>query len=204
MDALRAEKWDLIAELLPGFDIERVQVLFGDNPDVYLRLLDRFQKDYSEEHVYIIFTLGIDEKASAEKMLHKLKGVSGNLGAIALNEACERLDEQLKKGYYAAAEYDEWMAVFQRTTSTVAALLRRLPPALANDVPGRNPAKACALAGLAQILASEEYVGDELLAALKSTLDESDEALYRELVAHVRRLDYPKARSTLKTLSYTV
>ena len=176
MDALRAEKWDLIAESLPGFDIERVQVLFGDNPDVYLRLLDRFQKDYSEEHVYIIFTLGIDEKASAEKMLHKLKGVSGNLGAIALNRACERLDEQLKKGYYAAAEYDEWMAVFQRTTSTVGALLRRLPPALVNDVPGRNPAKAGALAGLAHILASEEYVGDELLAALKSTLDESDEA----------------------------
>jgi len=204
MNALRAEKWDLIAEMLPGFDIQRVQLLFGDNPDVYLHLLDRFQKDYSEEHVYIIFTLGINEKVSAEKMLHKLKGVSGNLGATALNRACDELDAQLKKGYYAAAEYDEWMAVFQRTASAVAALLRRLPPALANDVPARNPAKGQAVAGLAQLLASEEYVGDEILAALKATLHESDEKLFQELVGHVRRLDYPKARSSLKTLSYTV
>jgi len=179
-------------------------VLFGDNPDVYLRLLDRFHEDYSEEHVYIIFTLGIDEKVSAEKMLHKLKGVSGNLGATALNEACEKLDSQLKKGFYAAAEYDEWMAVFQRTTSNVAALLRRLPPAPANDLPARNPAKAGVVAGLAQILASEQYVSDELLAELESTLNESDARLFQELVGHVRRLDYPKARSTLRTLSYTV
>lgn len=204
MNALHGEKWALIAELLPDFDVQRARLLFGDNPDVYLRLLDRFEQDYSEEHVLIIFTLGIDEKASAEKMLHKLKGVSGNLGALALNAACEKLDAQLKKGYYAAAEFDEWMAVFQRTTAHVAALLRRLPPALANDVPARNPAKASIVAGLAQILASEEYVCDELLAELKSTLNESDEKLYLDLVGHVRRLDYPKARSTLQTLSYMV
>jgi HPt (histidine-containing phosphotransfer) domain-containing protein len=136
-------------------------------------------------------------------MLHKLKGVSGNLGAMALNQVCEHLDAQLKNGRYTEKEFDQWRLVLQKTIDDVGMLLERYQPQSHNQGQETSDLELKAiLAELDGILAEDRYVDDELLDRMKSHIKPSEQRLYDTLVKHIADVDYPKARSTLKTLIY--
>jgi HPt (histidine-containing phosphotransfer) domain-containing protein len=196
-------RWEALEISLPGFDLRNVKTLIGGDANLYVRMLSQFHAEYLEEGINIVFTLGIDKRSVAERMLHKLKGISGNLGAMALNQVCEHLDAQLKNGRYTEKEFDQWRFVLQKTIDDVGMLLERYPPQIHNQGQETSDLELKAiLAELDGILAEDRYVDDALLDRMKSHIKPSEQRLHDTLVKHIASVDYPKARSTLKTLIY--
>lgn len=194
------DTWLIIEAALPGFDLKRVRNLIGDNPALYLDMLRQFHSEFGENEIEIVYSLGIDQEDTAEKILHKLKGVSGNLGAVALNQACEALDAQLKQRHYGEAEYDHWIRTLNQTRDLIQRVLKQFP-----EQQHTQPApteKGRLFKTLEEILLKDAYVSQDLLDALQSHITPPEQKLFDILSGHISMLDYPKARSTLKTLSY--
>lgn len=194
--------WDVIESRLPGFDLTSVKKLVGGNQNRYLRMLAQFYSEYREESVNFVYELAIDKRSTAEKMLHKLKGVSGNLGARALNQACENLDAQLKKARYSEKEFDEWQDEFNRTIDCIRVLLEKYPACLPGPEQKADSSLDEQFSELEAILADDGYVEESLLNKIHARLSPEETELYGILAKHIAMVDYPKARSALKTLRY--
>jgi HPt (histidine-containing phosphotransfer) domain-containing protein len=194
--------WETLGEWLPGFDLSGVRTMLGGNAGLYLQMLAQFHAEYLEESVNIIFALALDKSSDAERLLHKLKGVSGSLGATLLNEACERLDAQLKLGKYGELEFERWRAVLDRTMDAIGNMLSQFLPDFPKPGLNKDPEFGGMLAELESVLASDGPVIHALLQAMQPHIKPAEYQLYHTLVKHVAMPDYPKARSTLKTLIY--
>lgn len=70
---------------------------FRGNKKLYKKVLLNFKKEYSSFLREIIDLLNKNERSKAKDIVHPLKGLSGNLGAISLFEASKKLDSVILK-----------------------------------------------------------------------------------------------------------
>ena len=82
---------------LPGFDLSRLLAVLNGQPDKLLQLLDRFLARHQDDPARIAAHLSAGERAEAGRITHTLRGVAGNLGAVALAAAVGRLDMALSE-----------------------------------------------------------------------------------------------------------
>lgn len=82
---------------LTGLDTQRGMINCTGNQALYLRLLADFANGYHDFMPELEQLLAAQEYAKAHQHTHSLKGVSGNLGARAVYEACTQLDNNLRK-----------------------------------------------------------------------------------------------------------
>ena len=68
------------------------------NEALYSKLLLDFHRDYAASIDRIRAALGEDRLTDAERQVHTLKGVAGNIGAMELHRAAQELDSALRLG----------------------------------------------------------------------------------------------------------
>ncbi|EGW37921.1 ATP-binding protein [Desulfosporosinus sp. OT] len=71
----------------------------GGRQDKYRYILERFIENHGEDHITINQFLANSNFAEAKNLLHVLKGISANIGAIKLNEASLRLEKAVDNLY---------------------------------------------------------------------------------------------------------
>ncbi|UTA48684.1 response regulator [Simiduia sp. 21SJ11W-1] len=82
---------------LPGLDTRRGLTNCTGNEELYLRLLEDFVASYQDLLPSLDQLLQAQLYHKAHQLTHSLKGVSGNLGAQRVYEACTQLDNNLRK-----------------------------------------------------------------------------------------------------------
>ena len=88
----------LLPKNMPGLDIETGLNRIADNPEAYLKILDKFKKKNISVIDEIRGALNNNDRELAERLAHTLKGVSGNIGAYDLYPIANELQTAIKNG----------------------------------------------------------------------------------------------------------
>jgi len=83
---------------LPGFDLEMALHRLDGNRDLLDRLLLGFAEEQSGTLAQLDALVQAGDSAQAAILLHTLKGVAANLGAVVLAESARQLEEEFKAG----------------------------------------------------------------------------------------------------------
>ncbi|MDF2556425.1 MAG: hybrid sensor histidine kinase/response regulator [Bacillales bacterium] len=105
-------------------DVENGIARLGGNKSLYIHLLSRFYENLKRDlPIYEKEFSEVDMK-ELQKEIHTLKGVSGNLSALALYEGCSALDTSIKSGFPDQKLYKSVVRIYQETQNEVARYLR--------------------------------------------------------------------------------
>jgi two-component system, sensor histidine kinase and response regulator len=73
--------------------------MMGKKP-LYLRMLRRYVESQKDTGVQIRSALAANDRSTAERLAHTLKGVSGNIGASDLQSLADALEDAMRQGQY--------------------------------------------------------------------------------------------------------
>ena len=80
---------------LPGFDLEEALTRVGGNRPLLERLLQKFGEKFRATADEVDGLVRAGRKDEAAALLHQVRGTAGNLGAVALHAAAERLEHEV-------------------------------------------------------------------------------------------------------------
>ncbi len=83
---------------LPAIDVGAGLRRVAGNVQLFRHLLERFRGEYLGIGVTIRQALEAQDQTTAERLVHTLKGVSGNLGAMGVHDIAQRLETAIKSG----------------------------------------------------------------------------------------------------------
>jgi signal transduction histidine kinase/CheY-like chemotaxis protein len=141
---------------IPGIDTKAGLTRVGGSMAVYRKILDKFRETQADAPARIRAALAADDRTTAQREAHTLKGVAGNIGAEDLLAAAKTAEEQIRDG-------DDSTAALTKLEQTLDGLITRMPATA--DSPTAQPDGAQALSGT--------ELG-ELLGRLQSLLEDSD------------------------------
>jgi HPt (histidine-containing phosphotransfer) domain-containing protein len=155
----------------------------GGNVGSYLRLLDKFVDNQADAADRIRGEHEAGNQEEAIRAAHTLKGVSGSIGATALQEVAQELEETLKKGD--DGSFGNQCAQAELELARVVGLIENLqaPPAAAAGQPGALPADF-----------------DEQLKALLELLEDYDSAAEDKLFEILEQVRGSELEGTLAAL----
>ena len=94
----RPESIPPCAEALPGIDCATGLRRVAGNEALYRKLLLDFHRDYAVSIDRVRAAIAESRLVDAKRLVHTLKGVSGNIGAMGLHRVTEELDSALRLG----------------------------------------------------------------------------------------------------------
>jgi CheY-like chemotaxis protein len=135
-EAVQWSSTDSFIQYLEGFDTMEGLRRSGWNHDLYKKLLKKFRAEYlnSADTLKTAFDSGNIEYA--ERLVHTVKGISGNLGASGLYDAAVNLDSAIVREN---ALPDEMFDVFRKELASVMEAIGCIETADADDDSLRKP-----------------------------------------------------------------
>lgn len=82
---------------LPGIDRQRVAHIYKGNSDLFLRISRKFVDNYRDFVAEFTRTMA-DDREAATRLVHSMKGLSGNIGAVQLQTCFIELEQACRKG----------------------------------------------------------------------------------------------------------
>ncbi len=92
------DPWEAMPAQIAGIDLEAVLSRIQGNTGLFKRLLQNFLDQFGTAGQEIQKHLNNGNIDQAERLVHSIKGVSGNIGANALFQAAKELNDQLRMG----------------------------------------------------------------------------------------------------------
>ncbi len=168
---------------LAGIDTAAGVARLGGNVGSYLRLLDKFVDNQADAVDRIRKEHEAGNHEEAIRAAHTLKGVSGSIGATALQEVAQELEDTLKKGE--DGSFGTQCAQAEKELARVVGMIENLQsrPAAAAGQPGALPSDF-----------------DEQLKALLALLEDYDSAAEDKLFEILEQVRGSEFESTLKAL----
>jgi HPt (histidine-containing phosphotransfer) domain-containing protein len=81
---------------LPGINVAECVRRIGGNVSLYLSLLDKFRDNQRDFASNFREALAAGDRATAERLVHTLKGIAGTLGAETLQDSADILEKCVK------------------------------------------------------------------------------------------------------------
>jgi HPt (histidine-containing phosphotransfer) domain-containing protein len=108
-------------------DIQQGMLRIGNNEKLYYEVLDKYLMDLKDSKTIVEETSKTEDYVSLGKVVHKLKGTSGNVGAIELYQAAKILMDAIRSGLETDIEpyYVEFVSVFNETEKIVKKCLNK-------------------------------------------------------------------------------
>jgi HPt (histidine-containing phosphotransfer) domain-containing protein len=106
-----------LPETLPGIDIPAGLERIGGDRKLFIRLLLVFSRDYAGVTDEIKAALNHNDKDTAVRLAHTIKGVSGNLSAKDLHAVASELEKCIKQQML--EKFDSMLAVFDQALRQV-------------------------------------------------------------------------------------
>ncbi len=183
---------------LPGFELNNLLVLLGNNQQLATQLLNSFSVDMKNLPGEVEALLAAGDLAAAGALVHKLKGAAGTIGALQLHEAAERLEAELN-GELAAVEFNRFKAVLDQTMSVIDALPQSEQVLIASL--GNSDALMRSATELDRHLASNDFISEALLNTLKPDLAVEQLEQFAQLRKQINDINYDEARKILRQLA---
>jgi two-component system sensor histidine kinase/response regulator len=121
-----AEQAERELSKIPGLDIESGLKRVSGNKELYLKLLRKYVENHGDVPGEIRNNLETGDIATAERLAHTIKGISGSIGATALQEMSAKVEESINNG----ATREEMEEVMIPFTEAHTAIITRLKEAL--------------------------------------------------------------------------
>ena len=186
---------------LPGIDVEQALGRLNHDGALLHQLLKRLIQDSGPAVPRARELLAGGDRPGAQRLIHSLKGVSGNLAAERIYQTAVELD-QLLKGDDAVdpALFEELEAAFAEVAAGHAGqALRGDHKEAGGEAADADTLRALA-ADLRDSLERQNMAASQQLDALAEGLGGGGEERLREVRAAVERFDFPAAADALKAL----
>ncbi|KAA6183867.1 histidine kinase, partial [Thiohalocapsa marina] len=208
--ASEAQKPEPELPALPALDgidtaagLKRVQ----GNSALYLKLLRKTAQSQANSLEQYDAAVAAGDWTAAQRIIHSLKGVAGNIGAVDLQEACVRLEAAAKSQRPEPQARAAVLQALGQVLTAIASLPQAQPPARAQQV---RTAKAQQIQPerVAQVLAElARLIADSSFAAATRLAEERDlfsaaglSAELEQLQAALEEYDFNAAESLLEQL----
>ena len=199
-----------MAKALPGFDVDQAMRRLNGNVSFYKELLADLRHNLDETRPALQRLLREGRIDDARHPLHGLKGVSGNLGALTLNRACQDLEKILgnwDEKDMIQSRVDALDKAMHSAAGCIDAFLARdpsggtgLPPGAAH--PETKSKLAETMRRLSALLDQGRLDATDCFGTLKGQLThERQTSEFKTLAEAMRRLDYIDARAALVSLA---
>jgi CheY-like chemotaxis protein len=203
-DLTEAAAGNLMPLVMPGFDLPSALQRMDGNQALLGKLLLHFAAEYAEFALQLDGLLVTNQAVKAADLLHRLKGAAANLGGVALPEAADQLERDIRAGNSLPAcglFYKRLSEALQNIQATIRPTEPTKP-----KVPRSSTAVAAQLDRLADCLKHQQMLSDadltELLYQLAGCVPPM---LLDELARALHEFDYAAAQTTLnKILDLTV
>lgn len=193
----KAESWSISTDF-PGFDLHNLLVMVDSNQELAIQLLVNFMESMKglPDEIEVMIIAG--DFWGARELVHKVKGASGNMGAVQLHAASEVLEDELKKNK-TAIQLNTFREAFNQTMSMIAAL----PKAGKQIAPinGNVEALQHSAVKLDQLLKENDFISESLLNTLKTHLALDQFDLFARLHKQINEFKYDQARKILRQLA---
>ncbi|MES2259600.1 MAG: response regulator [Pseudomonadota bacterium] len=187
---------DGLPDAIAGLDMQAgLRRVLGKRPR-YLAMLRGFVANQADAGAQIEAALAVGDRATAERLAHTLKGLAGNIGADALQQAAGELEQALAAGTDNTALRD---ALARQLATQLAAIGAALPPEQA-EAPA--PAVDTALRDsvcqqLSLLLADDDAQAEKILAEHQALLAAAYPQHFRRLQQAVAQFDFETALDVL-------
>jgi PAS domain S-box-containing protein len=188
---------------LPGFDLRNLKVMLGNSQELATQMLLSFREDMKNVPDEIEAMLTAGNFVSARELTHKIKGASGNIGAVCLYAASEALEAGLNRKPTDAATFSAFKEAFKQTMSVIAELRHpddQLAMAPMPVTGGNLEALRYAAAELDLLLKENDFVSLSSLNTLKTHLPTDKLDLFARLCKLINGIQYGEARTILRQL----
>ncbi len=181
------------------------------NKSVYLKILQGFVRDYSKRADNLGKLIGNNQYEDATRIAHTIKGLSGTIGATAMQKLSLSLETRLSQKQFDQAEFDE----FESTLQTLVAGLENALSNIASEqntqtVKKKDPEAQTKLkAAIEKLKAAVESCSSthckRALDDIENIAFEKDqERLLQKLKEQVDDYDFTEAEETLNALEKTL
>jgi PAS domain S-box-containing protein len=199
------------AEGLPGIDRTTGLRRVAGNEALYHKLLLDFHREYATGIDRIRAALGEGRLADAERQVHTLKGVAGNIGAMELHRTAQELDVALRLGDRRKAELlvpdvERELALvltgLQPLTERSAAAQSQLEASRARSGGALDRAALeTALGTLADLVRKNDPEAENALEHIRSTLKGARTKEVEQIAQALDRFDFRAAAKALTALA---
>ncbi|MFI3158286.1 MAG: PAS domain S-box protein [Methylococcaceae bacterium] len=183
-----------VMEELPGFNLQNLLTLLGHDQQLAVRLLLTFMENMKNLPDEIEAMVSAGNFAGAIEQVHKIKGASGNIGAVRLHAAAEALEAELKKEL--SATFSAFREAFKQTMSVIATLHQPEDPLPSTG--GSIEALKLVAAELDRLLKEDDFISEALLNTFKPHLALDQLDLFTQLHKLIDNLRYDEARKILR------
>jgi HPt (histidine-containing phosphotransfer) domain-containing protein len=170
---------------LTGVDIEASLDRLRGNKALYLKLLQKFYHNYQAFDLELDSALATADPESAIRLAHTIKGLAGNMGAIALETIAAQAEQELTAGN----ADDNTMTALRRE---VTALLTQIGPGVDTD---------------SAEVAADDFNPEQaktVLSQLSALLEDYDAAVGTFLPKHEAALASPQLSAGLKKIRQAI
>jgi PAS domain S-box-containing protein len=182
---------------LPIFDLHNLLSMLHNDQEHLTRLLFAFMENMKNMPDEIAVMVSEGDFISAKALLHKIKGTSGNMGAMRLHKACETLEAELKRGV-SAVTFSIFKGVFNQTMFFIAT--RHMPKESLPSIGGDIEMLKHAAIEIDRLLKENSFISDGLLNTLKPHLAMDQQDLFIQLGKMINVFSYDEARDILRQL----
>jgi HPt (histidine-containing phosphotransfer) domain-containing protein len=187
------------ADELPIFDLGNILEMLGNNQTRVNQLLLTFMESIANLPDEIAAMISVNDYVSALKLVHTIKGTSGNIGALRLYAAAETLETDLQEGQVETVRFNIFLAAFHETMSAIS-----VPPPeqlMALGGSGNTEAFTYAATELDNMLKGNDFISDAMLNTLVPHLADDQQDLFVQLCKLISNLHYGDARRILRQLA---
>ncbi len=161
-------------EILKSFNVQAGLARMSGNQREYQKLLSRFKSNNADFYQRFEAALEVGETEVVNRLIHTLKGVSGNIGAENVSRLCRCLEGQLKAeplGILTSSEFSELQLALEQAFSEIDAFLEAAAPDLEEAGEQLSAIQTTeSLESLRRLLEQYDSEAEDVLKALKPTL----------------------------------
>ena len=187
---------------LAGLDLSGALKRTAGNEALLHKLWLRFCDSQRHAVAELEALLEAGDQAGAERLVHTIKGVAGNLGAMTLHATADRLEQALRRN----EAREPWQQQFSQCLTHVLALLDEQPPPADAPQPAAEPAPAAAAEAieplckqLCQLIDCGDGEAIEIVERERAHLQQAlGAALVEQLHAQLDDLEFEAALVTLQ------
>jgi CheY-like chemotaxis protein len=159
---------------VPGLDTRSGLARCGGNRALYRKILRKFCETQAAAPQRIRAALAADERSTAEREAHTLKGVAGNIGADPVQAAAKTVETSIKQG----TDIDASLAALDRPLGALFESLSSLPilqePARAPRTVPAAESLFSLLDRLQTLLEENDAEAGDLVAEIESQLEDGE------------------------------
>jgi HPt (histidine-containing phosphotransfer) domain-containing protein len=175
-ETVNQSSWSELAAKLPGFDVDDIMLTLSGDEAQFFELLEEFQELFVIEVPVMLAMIEAGELPEAEKQVHLLKGVAGNLGMIELLKATTELNSQLRNGHYESEALANWVTIFDKTMATIVEVLNQGAPEMGSQQSGTPLLDV--FTELETLLKENKVITQDLLTLFQTLLPSGQEGIY--------------------------